>query len=314
MRDALEKNQLWVCLGALACGLMLAAVAPRFSASLDRAVPFLLAALLFTAFVQTPWRTLPQVLADRRFVTAVVLGNFVAIPVVLAAFLSLVPLDPAVELGLALVLVVPCTDWFIVFAGLGGGSTPRAVAISPVNLVLQILLLPGWLALFDGPAGLLGSWDTAVGAVAVVLVPLAAAGVLEVLSRGGAVRRERVEAAGAGAVPLLGAVLFCVAAAHGPAAEEGLLRWGPALPVFLAFAVLAVLLALALARALRLDGSRGWTLAFSMASRNSFLVLPLALAAADPVVAEVVVAQAVLELVLLSVLVRVAPALPFGAR
>ena len=48
------------------------------------------------------------------------------------------------------VLLVPCPDWFITFSQLGAGNVPRAIAVTPVNLLLQLLLLPVYLWLMLG--------------------------------------------------------------------------------------------------------------------------------------------------------------------
>lgn len=55
------------------------------------------------------------------------------------------PDDPALRLGVRLALLVPCTDWFITFTQLGRGNTSRAIAVTPLNLLLQLLLLPVYL-------------------------------------------------------------------------------------------------------------------------------------------------------------------------
>jgi len=54
------------------------------------------------------------------------------------------------RLGVLLVLLAPCTDWFITFCQLGGGDSPRAVAVTPINLLLQLLLLPLYLWVIMG--------------------------------------------------------------------------------------------------------------------------------------------------------------------
>lgn len=38
-----------------------------------------------------------------------------------------------------------CTDWFITFTQLGRGNTARTIAVTPLNLLLQLLLLPVYL-------------------------------------------------------------------------------------------------------------------------------------------------------------------------
>jgi len=49
-----------------------------------------------------------------------------------------------------MVLLVPCTDWFITFTHLAKGDTGRAMAVTPVVLLVQIALLPVYLWLFMG--------------------------------------------------------------------------------------------------------------------------------------------------------------------
>ena len=62
----------------------------------------------------------------------------------------LLPADPAVRIGVLLVLLCPCVDYVIVFSGLAGGSNHRLVAVTPILLVVQMLLLPIWLYLLMG--------------------------------------------------------------------------------------------------------------------------------------------------------------------
>lgn len=49
-----------------------------------------------------------------------------------------------------MVLLVPCTDWFIVFSHLGKGDVKLAIASTPVLLFGQLLLLPFFLWMFMG--------------------------------------------------------------------------------------------------------------------------------------------------------------------
>ncbi|WP_022964120.1 hypothetical protein [Halopseudomonas pelagia] len=90
------------------------------------------------------------------------------------------PADPALRLGVLLVLLVPCTYWFITFSQLGKGSVPRAIAVTPINLLLHLLLLPFYLWLMLG-AELSAAFAPADiwPALVVVLGPLAAAALSE---------------------------------------------------------------------------------------------------------------------------------------
>ncbi|MGC8035578.1 arsenic resistance protein, partial [Salmonella enterica] len=60
--------------------------------------------------------------------------------------------QPDLRIGLLLLLVTPCTDWYLVFTALARGHTGIAVALLPVNLVLQLMLLPVYVLLLGGEA------------------------------------------------------------------------------------------------------------------------------------------------------------------
>jgi ACR3 family arsenite efflux pump ArsB len=101
-------------------------------------------------------------------------------------------------------------------------------------------------------------------------------------------------------------VLFIVVAAVLPqlgAARDAALN---VIPVYLLFAVCAPLLGWGVARAFSLEASGGRAVAFSTATRNSLVVLPLALAVpnAVPVLPAIIVAQTLVELVSELVYVR----------
>ena len=44
----------------------------------------------------------------------------------------------------------PCTDWYLIFTEIAKGNVALSTAILPVNLILQVLLLPIYLFLFAG--------------------------------------------------------------------------------------------------------------------------------------------------------------------
>jgi ACR3 family arsenite transporter len=298
-RLTLERHQVWVYLGAIVAGLTVGSVWPAASPAWARLLWPALSLLLFATFLQVPVLQIRKALRDRRFAFAVLAGNFVLLPLLAWALVDVFDLSPVMRLGVLLVLLVPCTDWFISFSQLGRGDVARAIAITPLNLLLQLALLPLYLwAIADVDA--LGSWDWRVlaPAVLVVLLPLAAAVLAErwVWSRPQA---ERVREALAGwPVPLLALVVFLIAAAQVRTVRGA----GPDLltvvPLFALFLLGAALLAKALAMALRLPTAQGRTLAFSLGTRNSFVVLPLALSlpAGWEVAAVVVVMQSLVEL------------------
>jgi hypothetical protein len=148
--------------------------------------------------------------------SAVLTGNVVFVPPLVAALLPLVPAEPAVRLGVLLVLLVPCTDWFITFTHLGGGDTRRALAVTPINLLVQFGLLPVLLWIFMGRtfAEILAVDRFARVFITLIAIPLVAA----YLTERTAERRASGDAIVAGLgwlpVPLLGTVVFLIAASQ----------------------------------------------------------------------------------------------------
>lgn len=144
-RLTLEHHQMWIYLVAITAGLLVGSAWPGVNPAFEALLWPALVLLLYATFVQVPLLHLRAAFADHRFVAAILIGNFLIVPVVVWGLLQWLPADPALRLGVLLVLLVPCTDWFITFTQLGGGDIPRAIAVTPMNLLLQLLLLPAYL-------------------------------------------------------------------------------------------------------------------------------------------------------------------------
>lgn len=300
MRDLLERHQVWVYLAALALGLLFGSAFPLAAPWLAWLVWPALIALLYVTFALIPLDQLPAALRDRRFLSVVALGNFVLLPVVVWGAIQFLPDDPAIRLGALLVLLVPCTDWFITFTHQAKGDAQRAVAITPVMLLLQIALLPLYLWAFMGRgfSAIVSGGEILRVFGLLIVIPLAAAWLTNRWADGQPLRKAKVDRLGIAPVPLLAFVLFCVA---GSLLETVLANWGLVDEVLLTFGLFlagGIAIALLLVRLFRLPVAQARTLLFSLTTRNSFVVLPfaLALAPAWQAAAVVIVAQSIVEL------------------
>lgn len=299
-REALERHQVWFYLGGAGAGLLLGALVPGADAAAEPLVWPVIALLLFATFTQIPARTLASAVRDRRFLVTSLIANFIVMPPIVWALVSLTPDDdPALRLGLLLVLLVPCTDWFISFTQLGGGDSARATAAAPVLLVVQLLVLPLYLSWFAGSTvtsivTLNDLWP----ALLVIGVPLVVASAiarpLDTTDRG---RRSR-ERLGWWPVPLLAVVIALVATAHAGAAVEALALFPIVLTVAVGYLAVGLVVAVIAAHIARLPMREGRTLVFSLGTRNSFLVLPFALALPSgwEAASIVIVMQSIVEL------------------
>lgn len=149
-RLTLERRQLWIYLAAIIGGLWVGNTWPSVSHSCETLLWPMLILLLYATFAQVPLLHLREAFTDHRFITGVLTGNFIVLPALAWALVQWLPPDPALRLRVLLVLLAPCTDWFITFSQLGGGNVSRAIAVTPINLLLQLLLLPVYLWLMVG--------------------------------------------------------------------------------------------------------------------------------------------------------------------
>ncbi|QJD57564.1 arsenic resistance protein [Pseudomonas sp. gcc21] len=315
IRDRLEGYQVSLYFGAVVLAGLIALLIPG-TVALEGMVNPALAFMLFATFLQVPLADLRRSLTRGRFLAALFAANFVAIPLLVALMLQFLPSDPMVRLGVLLVLLTPCIDYVVTFSHLGRADARLLLAATPVLLVAQLLLLPFYLSLLlSNEVTILVKPGPFIEAfIWLIAVPLALAGLVQLW----ATRRQ----AGAKAlvtlsvlpVPATVFVLFVVVATVvpqlGAAIEAALL----VIPFYLAFAVIAPLVGWAIGLLFRLDAPAGRALAFSAGTRNSLVILPLALAVpgAIPLLPAVIVTQTLVEL--LSELVYVRYIAKLGGR
>jgi len=309
MTGALERHQLILYLAAIAVGALLSAI-PGASAA-EAAVTPVLGLLLFATFLGVPLVSLGRAFRDLRFLAAVGALNFVVVPAVAFGLSRFVASDDALLVGVLLVLLTPCVDYVIVFSGIAGGASERLLAAAPLLMLAQLVLLPLYLLLFAGP-GLIDLIDPAPFAQALVLLialPLAAATLVQWGVRRAPGLRAVETAAQTTMVPLLMATLLLVVASQLNAVLGSLRDLAAVVPVYAAFLVVMVPLGVVAARIARLDVPASRALVFSGATRNSLVVLALALplSGALALVPLVVVTQTLVELLGLLVLIRIVP-------
>lgn len=319
LSEALERHQVPIYLGGLLAGVMIGLALPATGPFFEQLIYPVLGALLYVTFLQVPFVDLGRALTDRRFAAGVLALNFVAVPVVVWGLTRLLPANEAVLLGVLLVLLTPCVDYVIVFSGLAGARSQRLLAAAPALMLAQIVLLPLFLLLFMGSelADIVrvGPFLEAFGLL--IALPLALAWATEAWAKRAAAG-QRVEARMLTLpVPLMALTLLVVVASQVPHVEDQLGRVVEVVPIYVAFLVIMPLVGRVAARTFRLDTADTRALVFSGATRNSLVVLPLALALPDQyaLASVVVVTQTLVELVGMVVYVQLIPRLvPLPAR
>lgn len=165
--SSIEKYQSFFILMSVALGLILGQSAiVRDYADLF-IVPFLMVMLL-GIFLQVPLRQLGNSFKNWRFAGISASINFIFNPILAFSLGFLFLRDtPALWIGFIMLMVTPCTDWYLLFTGIARGNVPLSASILPMNLILQLVLLPVYLLIF---AGSIATIDPALLMESVILV------------------------------------------------------------------------------------------------------------------------------------------------
>jgi ACR3 family arsenite efflux pump ArsB len=220
-----------------------------------------------------------------------------------------------------MLLVTPCTDWYLVFTGLARGHLGIAAAVLPINFILQLLLLPAYIVLLGGAAIHIDTATLAEAIGLVLLAPLAAATLLR--WAGGRVRGPQwredvmVPAAGRAVAPLLYLAVFAMFAWQGHLAIDHAAELAALLLPLAIFFTVNPLLATLVSRMLGFRHDQRVTLTMVTVARNSPIALALAAAAfpGRPLIAVSLVIAPLIELpilALISHLVRSPASSPHG--
>ena len=312
LRDVLERWQAPIYLVTV---VLAAVFAWQFDGMqvLEVAINPALALMLYVTFLQVPWTELRAVWVQGRFLLALLVTNFVAIPLLVGVLSLMLPSDDLLRFGVLLVLLAPCIDYVVTFAHMGKADARLLLACTPVLLVVQMLLLPFYIEVMLGSQAAdwvqLGAFVDAF--IWLIVAPLALAVATQRWAQRSSTGQRWSAVLALLPVPATAMVLFVVMAAVVPqlgAAPDAVRQ---VLPVYVAFVVLAPAVAWCVAQLFKLPAPAARAVAFSGSTRNSLVVLPLALAVpgAMPVLPAVIVAQTLVELLSELVYIQLMPRL-----
>lgn len=312
LRDVLERWQAPIYLVTVVLAAVLAWQFDGMQA-LEVTINPALALMLYVTFLQVPWTALRAVWVQGRFLLALLVTNFVAIPLLVGVLSLMLPSDDLLRFGVLLVLLAPCIDYVVTFAHMGKADARLLLACTPVLLVVQMLLLPFYIEVMLGSQAAdwvqLGAFVDAF--IWLIVAPLALAVATQRWAQRSSTGQRWSAVLALLPVPATAMVLFVVMAAVVPqlgAAPDAVRQ---VLPVYVAFAVLAPAVAWCVAQLFKLPAPAARAVAFSGSTRNSLVVLPLALAVpgAMPVLPAVIVAQTLVELLSELVYIQLMPKL-----
>ncbi len=307
----LNKFQSLLVLAAVVAGLALGQITGVGPTAGGFVVPFLML-MLAVVFLHVPLRGLGAAFRNLRF-TGWCLGvNFIWTPI-LAWVLGRIFLadQPDLWVGLIMLLVTPCTDWYLVFTQLSGGNVRLGTSVLPWHLILQLALLPVYLLIFAGTLVPVELSILVESVLLVLIIPLVAATVIRLLAIRGRGEEWFERKLVARTAPLqLTFLLLAIAAMFASQGSTLLTRTDAVLrllPPLLLFFAVNLSLGLVLGRRIKLNYGDCTAFCFATLARNSPVSLAIAVVAFPdkPLIALSLVIGPLIELPVLAVLTQV---------
>nr|WP_246596307.1 bile acid:sodium symporter [Bacillus alkalicola] len=279
------------------------------SKNAELAILPLLIIMLFIIFFQIPLEEIKDSVKNIKFAKWSLIINFIWTPLLAYILATIFLADhPALWVGFIMLMVTPCTDWYLVFTGLARGNTALSGTILPINLILQLLLLPGYLFLFAGTTGMVKLDYVLEGFILVLVIPFLLAGMVKLVFR----KREETYHRLSNRLSPLPIVLLSLAivamfASQGQYLIGNLqLLWVLLLPI-VAFFIINFIVSQFIGRKLSFSYKNKVSLTMTTLARNSPVALALAITAFpnEPLIALALVIGPLLELPILMVVVQV---------
>ncbi|AZE49466.1 Arsenical-resistance protein ACR3 [Pseudomonas chlororaphis] len=318
-RDTLEQNQIPIYFIAVIVAAIGGLIFPSAAQGLNGLVTPTIAVLMYAMFLQIPFLDLREGLSNKRFMSALLIANFVLIPLLVWGITRGLLDHPAILVGALLVLLTPCIDYVVVFTHIGKGDSRAILSATPVLLLLQLVLLPVYLVfMLGGQSEVVISIGPFVEAFLLLIVaPLFLA-----IATDAAAKRSNIVAKWSAAwawlpVPAMAAVLIVVVGSQVSSVVRDINLLAPVIPVYIGFLILAPLVGVLASRAAKLPATTARAVTFSSSTRNSLVVLPLALALPEDIrglAAAAVITQTLVELVGELIYIRAIPALVWRGK
>lgn len=283
----------------------------QFEVIRDKAEIFivpLLVIMLYITFLQIPFEDIKYSFKNVRFTYTSVIMNFIWTPV-LAWVLALLFLsdNPALWIGFVMLMVTPCTDWYLIFTGIAKGNVALSTSILPLNLILQILLLPMYLLIFGGTTGVIDLSFLVKSVLIVLFIPLTLAFITNALLK----NKEQLKAkfiTKLSVLPIffLSLAIIAMFASQGRMLLDNLeLMWQITVPILLFFSI-NFIIGQKIGRLMNFHYADRASLSLTTLARNSPIALAIAMTTFpnQPLIALTLVVGPLLELPILAILTQ----------
>ena len=212
--DFVEKIEPIIIFFAIILGLLFSNVGIIAQNTGNLITPFL-CLMLFGLFLEIPLNELKNSFKNVKFSLTSLIINFLWTPL-FGYFLGTLFLKGNIDIliGFFMLILTPCTDWYLVFTKLAKGNLTLSLSILPINLILQIVLLPIYLILFFSNGISLDYPQLAYSLLIVIVIPFIASQIVKFILKD-KLRDKVINSFGSLQIWFLSLAVFCIFASQG---------------------------------------------------------------------------------------------------
>ena len=170
--EEVNKFQSFIVLGMVVLGILIGQISFIQIYSEYLIMPSL-TIMLFLVFIQVPLKEIGSSLKNIKFTLTSIIINFVWTPIIVFILGRLFLNDNSeLLIGFIMLMVTPCTDWYLIFTGIAKGNVALGSSVLPLNLILQLLMLPFYILLIGGTSVDIDVVSLAQGVIYSLMIPL----------------------------------------------------------------------------------------------------------------------------------------------
>lgn len=274
--DLIEKLEPVIIFSAVIIGLLFSNI-QIVADNATYLINIFLCLMLCGLFLEVPLNELKDSFKNVKFTSTSLIINFLWTPL-FGYFVGSLFLRGNVDvlIGFFMLILTPCTDWYMVFTKMAKGDLTLSLSILPINLILQIILLPIYLVLFFSTANSMDYSQLAFSLVIVIVIPFVAAQITKLVLNNG-LKQKAAELMGSLQIWLLSLAVFCIFASQGVLLFENLNSIAVLFVPLILFFIVNTAIDLLVSEKINFTYSEYASLTMTTLARNSPLALAIAI-------------------------------------
>lgn len=179
--NLIEKLEPAILIFAIIIGLILSDI-KILSNNIGNIINLFLCIMLYGIFLEVPLKNLKKSFKNIKFSSTSIIINFIWTPI-FGYFLGNLFLNGNMDIfiGFFMLILTPCTDWYLIFTKIAKGDLNLSLSILPINLILQIVLLPIYLIIFFSSNDTVNYSNLVYSLIIVIIIPFLSAQITKLI-------------------------------------------------------------------------------------------------------------------------------------